>query len=93
LQGKTGHIPAPNITVVDTTGAGDSFVAGFLHQLCTQGKDCLTNPAMAQAIVTYASVAGALTTTQAGAVAAQPTAEQVAAFLAEMAPALLPTLG
>lgn len=82
LQGKTGHVPAPPVTVVDTTGAGDSFVAGLLYQLCRLGIDNLGNPTTAQAIVTYASVCGALTCTQAGAIAAQPTAAQVEAFLA-----------
>ena len=31
---REGHIPAyPGAKVVDTTGAGDSFVAGFIHGL------------------------------------------------------------
>jgi sugar/nucleoside kinase (ribokinase family) len=31
---EDGHIPAyPDVKVVDTTGAGDSFVAGFIHGL------------------------------------------------------------
>ncbi|WP_051199839.1 carbohydrate kinase family protein [Butyrivibrio sp. FCS006] len=31
---EEGHIPAcPDVKVVDTTGAGDSFVAGFIHGL------------------------------------------------------------
>jgi len=29
--GRTVHVPAPRVDVVDTTGAGDSFDAGFLH--------------------------------------------------------------
>lgn len=28
-----GHAPAPAVPVVDATGAGDAFVAGFLHSL------------------------------------------------------------
>ena len=31
---EDGYIPAyPDVKVVDTTGAGDSFVAGFIHGL------------------------------------------------------------
>jgi fructokinase len=81
LNHHEGTIPVFPVTVVDTNGAGDSFVAGFLHQLCAQGGANLENPKVAQEIVTYASAVGALTTTRAGAIAAQPTATQVDEFL------------
>jgi len=32
LGGKSGSVPAFSVAVVDETGAGDSFLAGFLHQ-------------------------------------------------------------
>jgi fructokinase len=81
LSGNQGEFPAFVMDVEDTTGAGDSFLAGFLHQLCQQGIPSLSDPAIAQEIVTYASAVGALTTTRAGAIAAQPTAVEVEAFL------------
>ncbi|WP_027409986.1 carbohydrate kinase [Anoxybacteroides tepidamans] len=36
-RGEQGMIPAPNIDVVDVTGAGDAFVSGFLYGI-NQGK-------------------------------------------------------
>ncbi|NLU76745.1 carbohydrate kinase [Streptomyces sp. HNM0575] len=33
LDGERLHTPAPPVTVVDSVGAGDSFMAGFLHSL------------------------------------------------------------
>ncbi len=80
LAGNEGKVPAFKIEVEDTTGAGDSFVAGLLHQLCQHGLKNLTNPDVAKSIVSYASAMGALTTMRPGAIAAQPTAAEVEAF-------------
>ena len=69
--------------MVDTTGAGDSFLAGFLHQLSKLGIHSLRDAETAKRVVTYSSAVGALTTIKPGAIASQPTAEEVDAFLAE----------
>lgn len=82
LSDNEGKIPAFAVDVVDTTGAGDSFVAGFLHQVCKHGIHALSDPKLAKQMIVYASAVGALTATQAGAIAAQPTAQEVEAFLA-----------
>lgn len=81
LAGAIGHVPGFPVDVEDSTGAGDAFVAGFLHQLCLRGKSGLLDAGCARAMVTYACAVGALTTSRPGAIAAQPTAEEVDAFL------------
>jgi fructokinase len=82
LGENEGKLPAFSVPVVDTTGAGDSFVAGFIHQLLTHGIHSLNDSETARKIVRYASATGALTTMKAGAIASQPTADEVEAFLA-----------
>ena len=57
------------------------FWAGFLHQLCQHDVKDLSDPLISEEIVRYASAMGALTTMRAGAIAAQPTAAEVEAFL------------
>jgi fructokinase len=79
-EGTVNPIP---VTVEETTGAGDAFLAGFIHQLCQQGTKNLSNPQIAKEIVRYACAVGGLTTTKSGAIAAQPTAAEVSAFLAQ----------
>ncbi|MEB3251701.1 MAG: carbohydrate kinase [Cyanobacteriota bacterium] len=79
--GLQGYIPAFRVEAEDSTGAGDSFLAGFIHQLCQRGLTLLEQPEPLVAALRYASAAGALTTTQAGAMAAQPDARSLEAFL------------
>lgn len=81
LGGNEGNVPSFAVEVEDTTGAGDAFVAGFLHQICRQSLQSLEDPDTARQIVVYANAVGALTTIKAGAIAAQPSAAEVEAFL------------
>lgn len=81
LGESSGQFSAFPVMVEDTTGAGDGFVAGFLHQLCQRGWRCLSDPDQAQAVIRYASAVGALTTLRPGAIAAQPTPVEVDTFL------------
>jgi fructokinase len=75
-----GHQPSFAVEVEDTTGAGDAFVAGFISQLCRHGLAALENPDLAKQIITYANAVGAIVTTDAGAIAPQPTHPEVEAF-------------
>jgi fructokinase len=74
------HVPGFSVKPVDTTGAGDAFVAGLL-------KGLLENPEADQdegqlyEICRYANAVGALTTTARGAIPALPSAGQVIQFL------------
>lgn len=81
LGDHEGKLPAFSVDVEETTGAGDSFLAGFIHQLCQRGMEALKDADQVRQMVTYASAVGALTTLRAGAIAAQPKAAEVAAFL------------
>jgi fructokinase len=72
---QVGYLPAFKVDVEDTTGAGDSFVAGCLHQLCQSSS---LDP---HGMVRYASAVGALTAVRLGAIAAQPSPAEVEAFL------------
>lgn len=80
LVDRTGgrHVPAPRVEAVDTTAAGDAF-AGYLGAGLARG---LT---VAEALP-QAMAAGALAVTRRGASPSLPTADGVAAFLAQHAP-------
>jgi fructokinase len=78
---QVGEVPAFAVQAVDTTGAGDSFLAGFIHQLHQHGISSLQDATSVQHMVRYASAVGAITTLNPGAITAQPTPETVEAFL------------
>jgi sugar/nucleoside kinase (ribokinase family) len=74
LEGRTlVRVPAPSIDVVDTTGAGDSFAAGFLHAWLRRRpmNECLR----------YGVAAGSLSARGLGGTTAQPTLAELERFL------------
>ncbi|TVP56684.1 MAG: carbohydrate kinase [Nodularia sp. (in: Bacteria)] len=81
LGENEGNLPSYPIEVVDTTGAGDSFLAGFVHKLSQHGIQALQDAETAKSIVAYANAVGALTTIKPGAIASQPTAAEMDAFI------------
>lgn len=81
LSENEGLVKPFSVSVQDTTGAGDAFLAGFIHQLCQQKMSSLSDASIAKEIVTYACAVGGLTTTKPGAISAQPTAKEVENFL------------
>jgi sugar/nucleoside kinase (ribokinase family) len=74
VEGKPVRIPAFPIQPVDTTGAGDSFNAGFLHARLS-GRDLIDS-------ARFAAACGALSTQGLGGTSAQPTESEAEAFLA-----------
>ncbi|MEO0854357.1 MAG: PfkB family carbohydrate kinase, partial [Cyanobacteria bacterium J06648_11] len=83
LNGQSGHIPAFAVRAIDTTGAGDSFLAGWLVAMTAMGGEgAAESPEVAERVFRFASAAGALATTKAGAIAAQPTTRDIHALLA-----------
>jgi sugar/nucleoside kinase (ribokinase family) len=67
------HAGTFRVNAVDTTGAGDSFAAGFVHGLLAKRslRECLL----------LANGTGALSTTGVGGTAAQPDAKTLSVFI------------
>ncbi len=80
-DGTVGCAPSLAVEVVDATGCGDAFMAALLTRLIAPREGPPDGAFLAGAL-RYANAAGALTATRHGAMAALPTAAEVAAFLA-----------
>ena len=82
VAGCSGSLPAFTVPVVDSTGAGDAFLAGLLHQLCA-APELLRVPAAAEltAVMRFAAACGALVCQTSGAIAPQPSCGAVERFL------------
>lgn len=80
-----GQVAGFAVRAVDTTGAGDGFVAGLLKGLFECAPDGVPlipdDEDRLRAICRYANAVGALTTTRRGAIPALPTARQVDQFM------------
>lgn len=75
-----GEVQGFNVNAVDTTGAGDGFMAGLIMGLLNHPQ-AWTEEAELWEVCRLANAVGALTTTQRGAIPALPTMAQVDAFL------------
>lgn len=79
-----GMVEGFHVNMVDTTGAGDGFVAGLLKGLLGN-PEAYREESQLREICRYANAVGALTTTQRGAIPALPTSQEVEAFLETLA--------
>ena len=77
-KGISGTLPAYDVIVVDTTGAGDSFFGAVLSQLITL-PDILQNlnEAKLREIVAFANASGSIACGKKGAIPAIPTKLQI----------------
>jgi fructokinase len=78
--GARGRAPGFEVETVDTTGAGDGFVAGLLAGLL-ENERAWENVSALEKVLRLANAVGALTTTRRGAIPALPTCDQVLEFL------------
>ncbi len=76
----SGTVATFAVKPVDTTGAGDGFVAGLLKGL-VEHPQADRDEGRLRDICRYANAVGALTTTRRGAIPALPTARQMDRFL------------
>ena len=79
-----GAEPGFKVASIDTTGAGDAFMAGLLVGLVLH-PEAVDDHAMLGRVVRFANATGALTTTKRGAIPSIPDRAAVERFLAEHA--------
>ncbi|GAP13142.1 sugar kinase, ribokinase family [Longilinea arvoryzae] len=73
------QVPGYAVKAVDTTGAGDGFVAGLLAGMLAH-PEAVQDEAVLRSICQRANAVGALTTTRRGAIPALPTLKKVVQF-------------
>ena len=89
-RARSGDTPGFRVDVVDTTAAGDAFVAGLLQRIVALGvagdvAGAFEDDAVRTDLLRHAAASGALATTRFGAFSAMPDGADVAALLAEVA--------
>lgn len=79
----SGRLAAHRVKVVDTTGAGDCFMAGILHRFLELGKapGDLSGPDL-QSMAAFGVAAGSLSTTRRGGIPSTPPLAEIAKLLA-----------
>jgi fructokinase len=81
-ESASGEASGFAVNAVDTLGAGDAFVAGFLSRILQFASlDAALNEESLRAILRFANACGAIATQTPGAIPALPTEEQVQEFL------------
>ena len=76
-----GEVPGLEVEAVDTTGAGDAFMAGLLAELI-RSPEALSDSKALDRICLFANATGAVTTMSRGAIPALPDRQAVLDLLA-----------
>ncbi|NNE75976.1 MAG: carbohydrate kinase [Pricia sp.] len=79
---KKTTVPSIKVTPLDTTGAGDAFIGCLLYQISTldEPNQILKNPDLLVNMIAMANRAGAITTTNYGAIPSLPNLEQLRSY-------------
>lgn len=77
----SGKIGVPDVKVIDTTGAGDSFTGGLLYRLTRRENPMSFDKADLEDDLRFANAVASLCVTKRGAIPALPTLEEVEKFL------------
>lgn len=78
----TGHQPALDVKVVDTTGAGDSFLGSVLYQVIEKDMDIeLLTASDIDKIVSFANTVAGISTMKKGAMPSYPALKEVEEFV------------
>lgn len=85
INGKSNHLYTYDVSVVDTTGAGDAFTGALLGKLCQASKplEVLTAPELDD-MVRFANASGAMAATVNGGIPSIPTTPQVLSCIQEI---------
>nr|HMN62839.1 PfkB family carbohydrate kinase [Anaerolinea sp.] len=79
------ELPALPVKVVETTGAGDGFMAAMITRLLPEreksGSLARVDPAVVREALRFANAVGGLTCTKMGAIPALPRLEETLAFM------------
>ena len=75
LNGEVTHVPVEQVVPVDTTGAGDAFMAGVLRYVHYNGLPTVTEDLVN--CVAFGNKLGAMAATKAGALTALPSYEEI----------------
>jgi fructokinase len=85
VNGARYDSQAYDVKTIDTTGAGDSFLAGILYHLVNCGKPIASlTPDEIRHMLDFSNALGSLVTTKRGAIAAIPTFEEIETCMAEV---------
>jgi fructokinase len=82
-RGETVSVPCPNVEVAETTGCGDSFIAGVISKLAPLGRSGLADmsPKFLKNTLAWANACASIVAARYGAADSMPRAPEVQEFM------------